>query len=78
MTLFRRPLAAVLGLALPLLFAAPGGALAAKTSHHVVHHYVVRHRVVHHHVVHHRVHHVVRHRVVRHRVTHHPVAKTKG
>ena len=73
MTLFRRPLAAVLGLALPLLFAAPGGALAAKTSYHVVHHHVVHHRVVHH-----RVHHVVRHRVVRHRVTHHPVAKTKG
>ncbi len=73
MTLFRRPLAAVLGLALPLLVAAPGGALAAKTSHHVVH----RH-VVHHHVVHHRVRHVVRHRVVRHRVTHHSVAKTKG
>lgn len=73
MTLFRRPLAAVLGLALPLLVAAPGGALAAKTSHHVVHHHVV-----HRHVVHHRVRHVVRHRVVRHRVTHHSVAKTKG
>jgi hypothetical protein len=72
-TLFRRPLAAVLGLALPLLVAAPGGALAAKTSHHVVHHHVV-----HRHVVHHRVRHVVRHRVVRHRVTHHSVAKTKG
>lgn len=73
MTLFRRPLAAVLGLALPLLVAAPGGALAAKTSHHVVHHHVV-----HRHVVHHRIRHVVRHRVVRHRVTHHSVAKTKG
>jgi hypothetical protein len=47
-TLFRRPLAAVLGLALPLLVAAPGGALAAKTSHHVVRHRVVRHRVTHH------------------------------
>ena len=72
MSPFRRSLTAALGLALPLLFAAPGAALAAKTSHHVVHHVVVRHRVVHHRVIRHRV---VRHRVVHRAVVHHPIPK---
>ncbi len=72
MSPFRRSLTAALGLALPLLFAAPGAALAAKTSHHVVHHVVVHRRVVRHRVVHHRV---IRHRVVHRAVVHHPIPK---
>lgn len=77
MSPFRRSLTAALGLALPLVFAAPGAALAAKTPHHVVHHVVVHRRVVRHRVVHHRVirHRVVRHRVVHHAVVHHPIPK---
>ncbi len=73
----RRSLIAALGLALPLLLAPSGAALAAKAPHHVVHHVMAHHRMVHH-----PVHHVVRRRVVRHRVVHHPVVhhlvKKKG
>ena len=69
----RRSLIAALGLALPLLLAPSGAALAAKAPHHVM---------AYHRMVHHPVHHVVRRRVVRHRVVHHPVVhhlvKKKG